>query len=54
MPKLGYVAVTPGAILRFTVDTSSTTQMGVEDPATVLTLSHLKSYQNMGTAGARP
>ncbi len=52
VPKLGYVSIVPGSILKFTVDTSSTTQTGVTDPHTVITLSHLKSYEGMGQAGA--
>ena len=52
VPKLGYVATAPGSVLKFTVDTSSTTQTGVADPHTVVTLSHMKSYEGMGQAGA--
>ena len=52
MPKLGYVSTVPGSTLQFTVDTSSTTQTGAADPHTVVTLSHLKSYEGMGQAGA--
>ena len=52
VPKLGYVATVPGSILKFTVDTSSTTQTGAAEPHTVVTLSHLKSYEGMGQAGA--
>ena len=53
MPKLGYVATVPGSVLKFTVDTSSTTQTGAAEPHTVVTLSHMKSYEGMGQAGAR-
>ena len=52
VPKLGYVATAPGSMLKFTVDTSSTTQTGAADPHTVVTLSHMKSYEGMGQAGA--
>ncbi len=52
MPKLGYVSTVPGSVLKFTVDTSSTTQTGAADPHTVVTLSHMKSYEGMGQAGA--
>ena len=41
-------------MLRFTIDTSGTTEKGIADPATVVTLSHLKSYENMGQAGQYP
>jgi len=52
VPKLGYGATAPGSVLKFTVDTSSTTQTGAADPHTVVTLSHMKSYEGMGRAGA--
>lgn len=50
VPKLGYIATEPGSWLQFTVNTASTTRTGIEDPHTMVTLSHLCSYENMGQA----
>ena len=52
LPKYGYVATEAGSWMQFTINTASTTESDFPDPHTVVTLSHLRSYENMGQASA--
>ena len=42
----------PGSWLQFTINTAHTTESDIEEPYTVVTLSHLRSYEQMGEASA--
>ena len=51
-PKLGFVATEPGSRLRFTIDTRHSAASSVAEPATVVAVSFLRSYETMGMASA--
>lgn len=48
--KEGFVATKPGAHLLLTINTAETTKTDVQDPHTVVTINHLRSYEHMGQA----
>lgn len=51
-PKLGFVATEPGSRLRFTINTLHSAASSVANPATVVAVSFLRSYDTMGMASA--